>query len=94
VEFSSARKQSKQVSDIKRTFTEIKAKNEPIRIQLYNHFLNMAPKNQQMLMSAYDIQEGKMIISHFKPKMLQPQSAVDYIRTNLEVLAKDIQPMD
>ena len=54
----------------------------------------MAPKNQQMLMSAYDIQEGKMIISHFKPKMLQPQSAVDYIRTNLEVLAKDIQPMD
>ena len=35
-----------------------------------------------------------MILSHFKPKMLQPQSAVDYIRTNLEVLAKDIQPMD
>ena len=54
----------------------------------------MAPTNQQRLMSAYDIQEGKMILSHFKPKMLQPQSAADYIRTNLEVLAKDIQPME
>lgn len=94
VEFSSARQQSKQGSDIKRKFTEIKAMNEPIRIQLYNHLLKMAPTNQQRLMSAYDIQEGNMILSHFKPKMLQPQSAADYIRTNLEVLAKDIQPMD
>jgi len=90
VEFSSARQQSKQGSDIKRTFTEIKAKNEPIRIQLYNHLLKMAPTNQQRLMLAYDIQEGKMILSHFKPKMLQPQLAADYIKTNLEVLAKDI----
>lgn len=54
----------------------------------------MAPTNQQRLMSVYDIQKGKMILSHFKPKMLQPQSAADYITTNLEVLAKDIQPMD
>jgi len=54
----------------------------------------MAPTNQQRLMSEYDIQEGKMILSHFQPKMLQPQSAADYIMTNLEVLAKDIQPMD
>ena len=45
-------------------------------------------------MSAYDIKEGKMILNHFKPKVQQPQSAADYIRTNLEVLAKDIHPMD
>jgi len=94
VEFSSAKQQIKQGSNLKKTFTEIKAKNEPIRIQIYNHLLRMAPTNQQRLMSAYDIQEGKMILSHFKPKMLQPQSAADYIRTNLEVLAKDIQPME
>ena len=90
MEFSSTRSQGKQGSDLKRTFTEIKAKNEPIRIQIYNRLLKMAPINQQRLMSAYDIQEGKMILSYFKPKMLQPQSTVDYIRTNLEVLAKDI----
>jgi len=45
-------------------------------------------------MSAYDISEGKMTLSHFMPTMLQPQSAADYIRTNLEVFAKDIHPMD
>jgi len=54
----------------------------------------MAPTNQQRLMSAYDIKEGKMIMSYFKPKVHQPQLAADYIRTNLEVLAKDIHPMD
>ena len=35
-----------------------------------------------------------MIISHFLPTTLQPQSSSDYLRTNLEVLAKDIHPMD
>ena len=44
-------------------------------------------------MSAYDIKEGKMILSHFRPKVQQPQLAADYIRTNLEVLSKDIHPM-
>ena len=66
----------------------------PVRFQLYNHLLKMAPTNQQRLMSAYDIAEGKMTMSHFMPAMLQPQLAVDYIRTNLEVFAKDIHPMD
>lgn len=35
-----------------------------------------------------------MILSHFKPKVPQPQTATDYIKTNLEVLTKDIHPMD
>lgn len=73
VEITSTRpqnkQQSKQGSDIKRAFTEIKARNETIRIQLYNQLLRMAPTNQQRLMEAYDIQEGKMTLSHFKPKM-------------------------
>jgi len=54
----------------------------------------MAPTNQQRLMAAYDIQEGKMTLSHFRPIMQQPQLAADYIRTNMEVFAKDIHPMD
>jgi len=98
VEITSTRPQNKQQSkkgsDIKRAFTEIKARNETIRIQLYNQLLRMAPTNQQRLMAAYDIQEGKMTLSHFKPTMQQPRSAADYIRTNLEVLSKDIHPMD
>jgi len=45
-------------------------------------------------MAAYDIQEGQMTLSHFRPTIQQPQSAADYIRTNLEVLSRDIHPMD
>ena len=35
-----------------------------------------------------------MIMSHFMPAVTQPQSAADYVRTNLEVLSKEIHPMD
>jgi len=94
VEVSSTRPPSKQTSNIKRNFTEIKARNDPLRLQIYNQYLKMAPTNQQRLMSAYDIKEGKMIMSYFKPKVQQPQSTADYIRTNMEVLSKDIHPMD
>ena len=80
-----SKQQSKQGSDIKKEFTKIKARNDPIRIQLYNQLLRTAQTNQQRLMEAYDIQEGKMNLSHFRPTMKQPQSAADYIRTNLEV---------
>jgi len=45
-------------------------------------------------METYDIKEEKMSRSHFKPKVQQPQTAADYVKTNLEVLAKDIHPMD
>ena len=45
-------------------------------------------------MSTYDIKEVKMIMSYYKLKMQQPQSVADFIRTNLEVLAKGIHPMD
>lgn len=94
VEVTSTRQQSRQGSNIKKAFTDIKARNEPVRYQLYNQLLRMAPTNQQRLMAAYDSQEGKMTLSHFKAIMQKPQSAADYIRTNLEVLSKDIHPMD
>jgi len=65
-----------------------------MRIEIYNQYLKMAPSTQRRFMSAYDIQECKMIMSYFKPKVHKPWSAADYIRTNLEVLAKDIHAMD
>jgi len=43
VEISSASPQSKQSYDIKRTFMDIKAHNEPIILQLYDQFLKMSP---------------------------------------------------
>lgn len=94
VEISFFKPPGKEASDIKKTFTKIKARNDPLRLQIYNQYLKMAPTNQQRLMSTYDIKEGKMIISYFKPKVQQCQSTSDYLRTNLEVLAKDINPLD
>jgi len=78
----------------KNKFKEIKARNKPLRIQVYNQYLKMAPTNQNRLMSAYDIKEGKMQMSLFKPKVQQPQTAADYLQTNFEVMAKDIHPLD
>lgn len=94
VEISSFKTPVKDTGEIKKTFINIKAKNDPLRIQVYNQFLKMAPKNQERLMSSFDIQQRKMIMSHFKPKVQQPQTATDYITTKFEVLAKDIHPLD
>ena len=68
-EVSSFRPPMKDAYDIKKIFIDIKARNDPLRLQVYNQYLKMAPKNQQRLMSAYDIKEGKMVMSHFKPKV-------------------------
>ena len=93
-EVSSSSQQKEGQVSIKQQFIDIKRRSDPIKVQLYNHLLNMAPSNQQRLMSAFDVSEGKLTMSHFMPKALKPQSSADYLRTNLEVLAKDIHPMD
>ena len=62
----------KDAGDIKQTFISIKARNDPLRVQVYNQYLKMAPQNQERLMSAFDIQQGKMLMSHFKSKVPKP----------------------
>jgi len=44
-EVSSFRPPGKNNPDIKNKFKEIKARNEPLRIQVYNQYLKMAPTN-------------------------------------------------
>jgi len=44
-EVSSFRPPGKDNPNIKKKFKEIKAKNEPLRIQVYNQYLKMAPTN-------------------------------------------------
>ena len=93
-EVSSSSQQKEERVSIKQQFIDIKRRSDPIKVQLYNHLLNMAPSNQQRLMSTFDVGEGKLTLSHFMPTALKPQSSADYLKTNLEVLAKDIHPMD
>lgn len=45
-------------------------------------------------MSSYDIKEGKMVMSFFKPRVQQPQSAAYYLKTNFEVMEKNIHPLN
>jgi len=93
-EVSSFRLPKTDTGDIKKTFINIKTKNEPLKMKVYDQYMKMAPHNQQRLMSAFDLSQGKMLMSHFKAKVPKPMSATDYIRTNFEVLAKDIHPLD
>ena len=69
-EISSSSHPRRAETGIKQQFIDIKKRNEPLRLQIYNQLLKMAPTNQQRLMSAYDINEGKMTMSHFMPTML------------------------
>ena len=94
MEVSSSTQQSKKPSSTKASFKQIKAQDDLLRIEVYKQFLKATPAKQERLMSVYDIQEEKMILSHFKPKVPQPQSAADFVRTRVEVMAKDIHPMD
>ena len=91
---SSFKQPKTDAGDIKKKFISIKANNDPLRMQVYNQYLKMAPQNQERLMSAFDIQQGKMLMSHFTSKVPKPQIVADYIKTNFEVLAKDIHPLD
>jgi len=45
-------------------------------------------------MSAFDLKEAKMQMTFMKLIIQQPRSIVDYLKTDFEVLAKDIHPID
>lgn len=46
--------------DIRERYKDIKARNERLKAQTYEKYLNMVPTNQTRLMLAYDVKEGKM----------------------------------
>ena len=69
LEVSSSSQQSKKPSSTKASFKQIKAQNDLLRIEVYKQFLKATPAKQERLMSVYDIQEEKMILSHFNPKV-------------------------
>lgn len=93
-EVSSFRSSSEKIIDIKGKFKEIKTKNEQLKAQAYAQYLKIPPTNQTRLMLAFDIKEGKMQMSFLKPTVQQPKSLADYLKTDFEVLAKDIHPIN
>ena len=71
-EVSSSGQGKSRAESIKDFFRDAKRRSEPLKIKLYNYLLNMAPSNQQRLMSAYDVQEAKLTLSHFTPTEQRP----------------------
>lgn len=94
MEVSSSTQKGEKPANTKASFKEIKAQNELLRVQLYEQFLKATPAKWERMMAAFDIKQEKMILSHFKPKVQQPQSAADFVKTQLEVLSKDVHLMD
>ena len=94
MEVSSPSQQSKKPKSTKASFKQIKAQNDLLRAEVYKQFIDATPTQQERLMSVYDIKEEKIILSHFKPTIPQPKSAADFVKTRVEVMAKDIHPMD
>ena len=94
LEVSSSSHQNQKPKGTKASFKQIKAANELLRAEVYKEFIDATLAQQEILMSVYDFKEEKMIFSHFKPKGPQPKTAADFIKTRVEVLARDIHPMD
>lgn len=94
MEVSSLVGPSDKKKDIKGRFKEIKMRNENLKAETYAQYLKLTPPNQTRLMSAFDIKVGKMLLSFLQPNVKQPQTLAYYKKTNFEVLARDVHPID
>ena len=75
-------------------YKEIKARNERLKSQTYAQYLKMTPTNQTRLMLAFDVKEVNMQMTFIKPTTQQSRTTIDFKRTDFEVLARDIHPID
>jgi len=69
-------------------------RNEKLKAETYAQYFKHSSPNQSRVMSAFDIEEGKMQMSYIHPTTPQPKSTTDYKKANFEVLAKDIHLVD
>lgn len=94
MEVSSFVRPADKEKDIKDRFKEINMRNEKLKAEIDAKYLNLTPPNQNKLMSTFDIKEGKMQVSFLQSTVQQPNTSIDYKKTNFEVLARDVHPID
>lgn len=94
VEVSSFVRLANREKDVKDMFKEIKMRNEKLNVNTYAQYFKHTPPNQTRLMSAFDIKARKMQVSFLQPTMQQPKTSTDYKKTNFEVMARDVHPID
>lgn len=81
----------KSIMDI---FKEIKVRNEALNIDTYNQFWKQTSSSQSRLLSAFDLEKGKMQMAFLQAQVPQPKVALDYKKTTFEFDVKDIHPID
>lgn len=69
-------------------------RNEKLKDEKYAQFFKHSAPNQSRIMSAFDIEEGKMQMSYMNPTVPQPKSTTNYKKATFEVLEKDIHYVD
>lgn len=80
--------------DIKYRYKEIKLRNETLKDETYAQYFMQKPANQSTLISSFDIKIGKMHMTFMQPIVQQPKSSANYRKTDFEILAKDVLPID
>lgn len=94
MEISSYVRLADKENDIKDIFKEIKMRNERLKAQTYAQYVKLTPPKQIRLMLTFDIKEGKTQVSFLQPTVQQPKTSADDKKTNFEVLARDVHPID
>ena len=80
--------------DIKERYKEIKARNEEIKTEIYSQYLKQTPGIQNRLLTASEYNNKKKKMTFLQPTAQTPKSSSDYKKTNFEVLAQEIHPLD
>lgn len=94
VDASSFSRPTNKEKGIKDRYKEIKFINEKLKVETYAQYLKHTPANQRRLMSTFDIKTRKTQVSFMQRIVQQPKTSIDYRKTNFEVLAKDVHPID
>jgi len=80
--------------DIREKYTQIKAKNEEIKTEIYSQFLQQTPSIQNKLLSAFDYSNKKLIMSVLQPIVKTPKIVADYKKVDIEVPIDSIHELD
>lgn len=81
--------------DIFHVFSEIKRKNEELKLNTYIQFWKHSFSSQARFLSVFDSEKGKMQMAFLQAQVPQPRIATQYEKhTSFEFNVQDVHPID
>lgn len=81
--------------DIFHIFSEIKRKNEELKLNTYTQFWKHYSSSRARLLSVFDSEKGKMQMAFLQAQVPQPRTVAQYHKhTYFEFNVKDVHPID